>query len=48
MACKSASEKNIVDNINIFDFELSKDEMEKIAKLDAHFIYNSWDPETVA
>jgi len=43
VAVKSKSKERIKFNIDVFDFDLSKEEMEKISRLDSHTRYN--DPD---
>ncbi len=38
----SSNPEHIAENYNIFDFELSADEMEKIYGLDRHERYENW------
>ena len=44
----SKNPEHIRDNFNIFDFELSAEDMEKIAKIDKGVRYYTATPETVA
>ncbi len=39
---KSKREERLVENINIFDFSLTNDEMEKIKKIDRNETLFSW------
>ncbi|KAF9922997.1 hypothetical protein FBU30_006878 [Linnemannia zychae] len=40
---KSVKEHRIIENANVFDFELSEDEMDKLTSLNANFVCE-WDP----
>jgi len=46
---KSTHKERIIENLNIFDFELSREDMDKIAALDTHkgIAPSKRDPETV-
>ena len=46
---KSVRKERIIENFNIFDFELSQDDMEKIATLDTKqsLFFSHQDPEMV-
>jgi len=46
---KSVSKERMIQNLNVFDFELSKDDMDMIAKLDKEesSFFSHYDPQTV-
>ena len=40
---KASSEKRMIENITIFEFELDADEMERLDSLEQNFV-TAWDP----